>query len=527
MIIDSKIQSVTVYKDRALVDRAAQINLESGEHKLIFNSLPTGIDPNSLQVNGSKNAILLDIKLKDVYLTEITDDEKKIIVKEIEEIESEILELNDKLNNTNLERTFLQNLASVSGESSKKSVIALFLPDKVNEMLKFYNEKLNHLDDSKRTYLKEIKNLDNRLNFLKQQNSQFNQKQLKSEKQVELKINITKGGPVNIIIMYLVMNASWTPVYDLRLDSEEKKLKLAYNAIVRQSTGEKWDNVILKLSTARPHISAIRPTISPWFIDVFKYPDAPAMSGSMMFDEEESVDRSMMKKSKGMAVMKAAPMQIPVTKVEAGATSVIFSIPIPSNISDNNEEHKIGITNLEFNAKLEYNATPKVSPFAYLNSTTTNNSEYPLLAGKSNVFLDNNFVANSILKLIAPNEEFSTSLGIDEGIKVEHKLVNKFTKEEGIFSKKSKIVYESLIEIKNNKKIESLIKIKDQIPISQNQEIKVELIEPRYKEDSDFLKKGLDGILEWTQILKPEENIKIGLKFSVEFPKDISLTGLE
>ena len=527
MIIHSKIQSVTVYKDRAIVERFAQSILETGEHQLIFSGLPQGIDPNSIQVNGSKNTILQDIKLTDVYHSETPDEEKKSIIEEMEEIESKILELNDRITNTNLEKSFLQNLVSLSGESSKKSVIAMFMPEKLQDMLRFYSEKLNTLDDTIRNYNKEIKKANNHLNLLKHEFNKFNKNQLKAEKQLALKVNILVKGQINILISYVVMNASWSPTYDLRLNSEEKKLGIAYNAVVFQNTGENWDQVNLKLSTARPQVSARTPLLNPWYINVFQYPQSPSMSSISISDEEESIDRSMKKKEKGKDLFAGAPMKIPVAQVETGATSVIFAIPGLCSISDNNEEHRIGITSLEFSANLEYNSVPKISPFAYLTATASNNSDFPLLAGKTNIFLDNSFVANSMLKLVAPNEEFDTSLGIDEGIKIEHKLVNKFTKDEGLFSKKIKITFEYLIEVKNNKKIPCLIKIKDQLPVSQNQEIKIEWIEPRYKEDTETLKKEIDGSIEWKQNLNPDEKIKLGLKFSVEYPKDIVINGLE
>jgi uncharacterized protein (TIGR02231 family) len=169
---------------------------------------------------------------------------------------------------------------------------------------------------------------------------------------------------------------------------------------------------------------------------------------------------------------------------------------------------------------------PKLSPFAFLTATVKNESEFPLLAGKSNVFLDNNFVTNANLPLVAPNEEFKTSLGIDEGIKIEHKLINKFHKDEGLFSKKEKISFEYKITVKNNKATKENIIIEDHIPISQNNELKVELIEPKYKEDTDLLKMSESKFLKWQIKLDAGEEYIIPLKFNVEYPKDESLTGL-
>ncbi|MDQ6214771.1 DUF4140 domain-containing protein, partial [Achromobacter insolitus] len=45
----SSIGSVTVYQDRAVVTRAASSELAAGEHELVLEKLPAGLQENSLQ----------------------------------------------------------------------------------------------------------------------------------------------------------------------------------------------------------------------------------------------------------------------------------------------------------------------------------------------------------------------------------------------------------------------------------------------------------------------------------------------
>jgi len=66
----------------------------------------------------------------------------------------------------------------------------------------------------------------------------------------------------------------------------------------------------------------------------------------------------------------------------------------------------------------------------------------------------------------------------------------------------------------------------DQLPISQNNGIKVKLLEPSYKEDTDILKKTNENYLEWFYLLKPGEEVVIPLKYSVEYPADVTIEGL-
>lgn len=183
----------------------------------------------------------------------------------------------------------------------------------------------------------------------------------------------------------------------------------------------------------------------------------------------------------------------------------------------------------EFPAHFRYSTIPKKSTYAYLKARVRNDSDYPLLAGESNIFLDNNFVSNAKLNTVAPTEEFWAFLGIDESIKVEYKRLKKYEKQEGgLLLKKMKImVYEYQIKVKNHKKTQEEIVIWEQLPIPQNSTIKVNLIEPIYKENTETLMKNEFETLKWFYKPKPNEEIIILFKYSVEFPYESTVVGLE
>ena len=63
----------------------------------------------------------------------------------------------------------------------------------------------------------------------------------------------------------------------------------------------------------------------------------------------------------------------------------------------------------------------------------------------------------------------------------------------------------------------------DQLPISRNEKIKMELIIPKDLEEKLNDKKEL----RWDLKLNPGETKIIPLKFSIEFPSNISIYGLE
>ena len=62
---------------------------------------------------------------------------------------------------------------------------------------------------------------------------------------------------------------------------------------------------------------------------------------------------------------------------------------------------------------LEHVCVPEMSEHCYLTARVKNNTDYPLLAGDSSIFLNNNFITKSKVDNVAPTEELVVSLGAD------------------------------------------------------------------------------------------------------------------
>ena len=72
---------------------------------------------------------------------------------------------------------------------------------------------------------------------------------------------------------------------------------------------------------------------------------------------------------------------------------------------------QVAIATIPLQPSFEYDTVPKQVQHAFLRAKVTNESSYPLLAGPANVFLDQAYVTETTLPSVAPNEEFSCSLG--------------------------------------------------------------------------------------------------------------------
>jgi uncharacterized protein (TIGR02231 family) len=526
--VESKIISVTVYSDRAQITRSATTYLTKGEHKILFDELPQSIEQNSIQANGKGSAILRDVTFKTEQFAQITDEKRKSLSDKLQELQDNKNKLNDKTTQANdLKQVVRDILAKLTSTSEETENVELD-PEKWIKMVEFYRSKQEVLDTEIRETEKSLRNLNLEMDKVRREIRELGQQAYKYKNIVEVLVDVQKDGNLTLDLSYIVYGPSWTPIYDLRVDSQEKKMHLTYKSNIFQTTGEDWNNVDLKLSTAKPNMSAQPPELSPHYISIY-YPQR-ARKERKMAKSRPSYSNQMSFAVEGMSVEESLDELEDIvhsaSTVESGATSVVFDIDGSNTIKSDNEPHLVTITIQEFPAGFRYSTIPKHSQFAYLKAKVKNGSDYPFLPGDTNVFLDNNFVANSYIKAVAPTEEFWTFLGVDESIKVEYKFVKKFDETGGLFVEKNKKIFEYLIKITNNKKTQEEIVVWDQLPISQNENIKVKLIEPAYKEDTDILKINEHKYIEWFFQPKPGEEIIIPFKYSVEYPIDTQIEGL-
>jgi len=533
MIADSRITAVTLFSDRAEITRTVSSSLEAGEHTLVFDMLPDAIEESSVRVKGGGNAVLRGVQFRRVNFQEHPDVDIKELIDKKTSLEDSIGVLNDRISGAEKERGFVDDISRRLTTATEKSKDLEFEPEKWIRMVEFYRSKIDQLGAEIRSLAKERSLLEKSLNKVLSDISLKGNMGSRRKNQVEVSVFLQESSEITFSLVYLVYGPSWEPVYDLRVSTDEKKMSIACNAFIRQNTSEDWNDVSLKLSTARPHISGSQPELTPWRVAVYR-PAPPlqpmARSAAKVTDGAEMSQMFVAEPAAAPCEeeMTGSEPDMPVVEsgVTTGATSSVFEISGKSGVKSNNEKHRVTIFNRDFPAEFRYSSVPKLAQYAYLKAKVKNSTDFPMLAGASNVFLDNSFVANSEMGLVVPGEEFWTFLGVDEGMKISHSLINRYESKEGVFSKSVRIIYEYRITAKNNRKSEEELVIWDQIPVSGNDEIRVELVEPEYKKDSSTLKMNENKYLEWFLKPKPGEEIKLTLKFSVEYPRGITVTGL-
>jgi len=562
----STITAATVYTDRAIVTRAARVELPAGESSITLEKLPASLVDASLQVNarGSADATILDVTSRVTYTSNAAEvDQPRVaaLQEQIKTTEQDLRKLTDRAALIHQQTTMLDQIQA-----------ALFAPppaaaktppptlETLEKVMTFSVEKRAQLAADTQALDTEItatgKKLDaQRAQLAATQNE--TRRDAKSYKTVTIRVAAATPGALDLTLAYTVPNASWTPAYDVRLRSAERAIELTYFGIVRQSTGEDWNNIALTLSTARPSLGAAAPDLKPWIVNVLAprrqlrdtAASVSAFSGEFLEDVgATSVEdlvaadsfNTMAKRSAPASRKAAAAPPPPPTEatlatatVDATVTSATFRIAAATSIPSDNTPQKVSVTTTKLEAKLQYQATPAMQETAFLSAYVTNTTDYPFLAGPTNIFLDNAFVTTSALKTVMPLEKFELSLGADESVSIKRRVVNRFSENTGLTGKGRRVTYTFLITITNNKKTPERVVFKEALPLARNEKIVVKLLAPAEKDVGTLEKPGAevtreeDNKLVWRLDLKPGEKREIPLKFSVDYPGDVQVTGLE
>ena len=406
------------------------------------------------------------------------------------------------------------------------------------DTLHFLGEEANRLNVQVLEIQTKIEAIDEEIRLIDASLKQVASLQQKVRKQIQIEVEVHEAGEFHFEVSYLVHNAYWRPAYDARVDSNGKKVVIRYYGSVVQRSGEDWKDVKVILSTARPHIGGNAPTLRKWALavqpDLEEIAIAAAPEPEMMRSAPAPKGKS--RKKRSAAAFAAGAMReqmdeasVAQTQVIAGdGASVLFTPQGSSDIPGNGSNTKLLIMEDEFGSQFKYLTIPKLSTHVYLSAKVKNHSEYPLLPGQISIFLDNSFSGKAAIKeLVTPDEEFELSLGVDEAIKVKHQLKKKFGDEKGLFNKSKTQQYTYQIELNNQRATAESIIVRDQIPVSEDDEIKVKLdkIDP-VESDEKNEDEVPGGTLEWKVTVPPREKRQVEFSFTVSHGKEIKVDGI-
>lgn len=196
-----------------------------------------------------------------------------------------------------------------------------------------------------------------------------------------------------------------------------------------------------------------------------------------------------------------------------------FTVTIPNKytIPSNNIPTIIRMESYNINASYEYVVLPKLEKKAYISTIIPEWSKYKLLDGPVYIFWDNEFKGQSYLSTNAMKDFVELSVGADKGITVNRELVQSNSTRQVMISS-NKATRSWRITLTNNKSVAADVSVKDQYPISNDEDIEVELTQSQ----GATVDKNT-GIITWKETLQPGEVKTFDFSYKVKYPVGKSL----
>ena len=569
----AKVKAATVYFNAAELQQTTSVNLPVGTSEIVIKNVADYLNENTIQIGAPSSVTVLSVQFTQNYISEYQIDESNPAIKKVRDsitlVQKEIKKVQiEKMSNTKTIELLDKN-QMVGGANTGLNLLELM------KVADYYKTKRTELSNAYTTLEEKESKLTLRLQNLNTKLELNTQKEDKSsEGKLVLQVMNEIAGVVNLDINYITNNASWKPFYDLRTESVKEPINMMYKAQVSQTTGIDWKKVKLTLSSGNPNQNNQAPQLDTWFLRyihpmrLITQAANPNLSddqvtGAMGIKRNESNQvtirgaRTISANDKPLVVIDGqvstdeAMKQLPPETIksvnvikgqqggalygEQGANGVIvvttkqmgdytsinenqlnvtFDIEIPYDILSNGKAHSVALKEIKLPASYKYYAAPRVDKEAFLLAEINDYSKYNLLPGEANIIFEGLYVGKTNINPNQTGDTLSLSMGRDKKISIKReKVVDKSGTKFLSSYKEQTFTYD--ITVRNNKKEDIQMTLKDQYPLSTDKEITIDLLD-----DGKAKVNAETGILTWELKLTPNETKKIRISYKVRYPKD-------
>jgi len=529
----SRVDSVIVFLSGAEVTRTARLNLDKGAHTIVFSDLPAEAVPGSIRVDGKATA-KLDIESVDTRRRYIARADQAVLQAERKRLEDEIERLRDERglaqgqqDAAQTQKMLLTNLAELPGRTEQQPAQGPVPPTDWAQILSLIASGMTEAQKTALDAEVKKRELDRKVADLEKELSALAPARVE---QTEVKVFVAAAAALeaDITVRYQVRNAGWVPHYDARLATGTKttppRLDLTRRAEIKQRTGESWDGVALQLSTTRPAADAAAPELKTVTVD-FEPEPKPAMAAAPPAPAREIAQLRARKERGIVATDQAAGLAASepafdvgeqTASIETAPFQAVFAVPDRVTIPATGEAKRVLLQEDSVEPVLTVRTVPKVDAKAYLYARLVLPKGSPLLPGTASLFRDGTFVGIGELPVLSPGEEHELGFGADDQVRVRHAIADEKRGETGLISSARTDSRNFRITVKNMHERAVELVVHDQIPVSQNQDIKVELAGPTPPTKKDIDDKR--GVIAFESKLEPEEERVIEFGYRVTWP---------
>jgi len=259
--IELPVAEVMVFSDRARVTRRGPVK-GSGLQVLRLPDLPGSTLPGSVRVTSSSGTVLR-VETAPVERERWGIDQVDAWIAQLEEGQDQLAVLDGKQSAVRQELSLLAGLTAAPPlpEKDRAGKVLSPSPEAWREAQDRLARRRATLRTQEQALEVEQRGIAARLQKI-QQEVQARNLGAFTDRKMQVLVILDGGGSLDV--EYAVPGAFWKPAYELAFDPDKGQVSLAVAGLVTQATGEDWDGVKLRLSTAIPGQDIDLPKLRTW-----------------------------------------------------------------------------------------------------------------------------------------------------------------------------------------------------------------------------------------------------------------------
>lgn len=525
--VTSRVDAVVLYTSGAEVRRTTTVPLEAGVHELVFTGIPDpggdGLPAVRASVASPFAVLGVDVAVRDRPVSEDPESLRNDV--EAAELAYQRLEMEVEGHRRDLSLIEAVGVRAAGDATEAGGTTGLDL-EVLAAQFEFVRTERTRLQSVLLDATQRLDAAEARLETARQALARSGE--VSRETVATVRIAAPEAGEAAVSLRYLRGDAGWRPSYSVRSRLGEAAMPVEYEAIVRQVTGERWDDVELTLSTANPSSPRGPADLRPVFVDrrgpeTVNYDAAmPESAADMAFVGGGGSGSGAARKTRAVEdAMRDA-------YVQGGGTAVTYALPSRVSIpSDRDRTARVRIASIDAPASRVLVTRPVIDEQVFLRVDLENASPFVLLEGSAALFVEGEYVGPTRLTEVPAGGRFGVWFGVDPSITVDRRLLRRDTRSTGLFNGGLQTTLEYRIDLRNDGDVPATIEVWDRRPVSRDGDIEVRVVDlsTPLSTNAEYLETDArQGLLKWAVTLDPGADEAITWTVRINRSSDLQTT---
>ncbi len=458
--------------------RGARLVMEVPAEEALRLELPATLDEKTLTVEGVDGTIVRDWSVRSLPAADW-------LPGSLDDLRGEIAEARSELGLQESRRTSLQQAAAQLETLEPETKSAEEAERFVIHMMK----RRETLEQEIRTTTLALEAARDRLKILQE----LLESRRPAVKDRVLELRAACEGKGNVRIRAWTNQAGWAPRYRMDMNSADGSVSGRLEALVHQKTGLPWEGRVT-VHSSRPRYSLDVPELTPLVVD---------------FEEE----RPYLGETRSMKAMSLAVDETMAPEENRLETVTDVALSAEGSVAGDGLRQALTLETFALAGEMSLVAVPSISPQAWV-LWEMEAADRAFLPGRVELSIDGSPSGRTRMPALGAGQPLALAFGTSPLIRTEREELP--AREGSSWTGKGRMEQGYAITVTNGLKRSAEVTLKDRIPVSAQEKIRIESVEISPEPD------GRDdrGMLNWDLALAAGESATVTVRYRIAYPGD-------